>query len=90
MVDQDIFLSSITTHQENRSAFCGKGIYSVGDGQFKNKLPVCEGLLSCEKPGPYSFSKSGSFVYAARFHYHWGDFQGHYEEKKKQPSNYIK
>lgn len=52
MADQDIFLSSIPTHQENCSAFCNKGIYSVGDGQFKNKLSVCEGLLTYEKLGP--------------------------------------
>ena len=70
MVDQDIFLSSITTNQENSRTFCDKGIYSVGDGQFKNKLSVCEGLLSCEKLGPQFFFKSDSFVYAARFHYH--------------------
>lgn len=52
MVDQGIFLSSITTNQENSSTFCDKGTYSVGNGQFKNKLSLCEGLLSCEKLGP--------------------------------------
>lgn len=52
MVPQDTVLSSITTNKENSSAFCDKGIYSVGDGKFKNKSSVCEGLLSCEKLEP--------------------------------------
>lgn len=71
MADQDIFLSSIPTHQENCSAFFViKASILLEMVDLKTNCQSVKGSLPMKNWDLNFFFKSDSFFYAAQFHYH--------------------